>query len=120
MSGDATSDSDHNDPHYPLSEPSNAVSPIPCLDDIEHDTIEPEQIVYIKRRICQFLYREEHGPRLYFDSKARKPIPLHTSEILALMETGDYVVPGGDTPSSDPPAELDEAGRQYLRMAFGS
>jgi hypothetical protein len=100
----------------PLADPQEERARVPCLDDISPDVYGPNAVVIIKGHVCQFLYREEHGPHVFFDTATRKPLPLHTSEILALMESKEYIRPGGDTPSSEAPTELDEVGRQYLRL----
>src|SRR5258708_11129435 len=119
MSSAERCESDNNSADV-LSEAPEAKAPVPCLDDISPDIYGPNTIVIIREHVCQFLYKEEHGPHVFFDTATRKPLPLHTSEILALMESKEYVRPGGDTPCSEAPAELDEVGRQYLRLAFGS
>jgi len=103
-----------------LSDPPKVEAPLPCLDVISPDELKPNSVVVIRGHICQFLYHEEHGPHYFFDTETRKLLPLHTSEIVSLMNSKEYFRPGGDTPSSEKPADLDEAGRQYLRMAFGS
>jgi putative transposase len=103
-----------------LSDPPEVEAPLPSLDDISPDELKPNSVVVIRGHICQFLYHEEHGPHYFFNTETRKQLPLHTSEIVSLMNSNEYFRPGGDTPSSEKPGDLDEAGRQYLRMAFGS
>jgi hypothetical protein len=74
----------------PLADPQEERARVPCLDDISPDVYGPNAVVIIKGHVCQFLYREEHGPHVFFDTATRKPLPLHTSEILALMESKEY------------------------------
>src|SRR6266478_6159113 len=120
MNSTDRSESDSINSADPLSDSPEIETPIPSLDDIEPDTLRPNEIVIIRGRVCQFLYREEHGPRFYFDTEAQKPFALHTTDILGLMESKDYIRPGEDTPSLEIPAELNAARSQYLRMALGS
>lgn len=113
----------HQDPRLDsvLSDPPSIEPAYPGLDDIMPDPLEPNQKVFIDGSVVEFLYKHEHGPHEFYDTKARKQFSLHTTEILRLKKAGVYVVPGGDSPSTPQVSrELEEAERRYLQMSIGS
>jgi hypothetical protein len=122
MSSTDRSESHSTNSADPLSDSPEIETPIPSLDDIEPDTLGPNGIAIVRGRVCQFLYREEHGPtkgpRVYFDTETRTTFRLHTSDILGLMESREYIRPGEDTPSLEIPTELDEVGLQLSCTRF--
>jgi putative transposase len=104
-----------------LSDPPSIEPTYPGLDDIMPDPLEPNQKVFIDGNVVEFLYKHDHGPHEFYDTKARKQFPLHTAEIVRLKKAGVYVVPGGDSPSTPQVShELEEAERRYLQMSIGS
>jgi putative transposase len=93
---------------------------VPCLDDLMPDDLHVNDLVVISGRLLQYVAKEEHGPLVFFDGDEKRTVRLRTSEIIDLMNSGEYVRPGGDSPSSEDIAKLNEAERQRLRMLFGS
>jgi hypothetical protein len=110
----------HVDDRSILSDPPAEEQSNPSLDDIMPDPLVANQRVFVQGRVVEFLYKEKHGPHVYFDTGEREQFSLHTADIVKLKPTGDYVVPGGAGPIRPQVPELDEAERKYLRMSLGS
>jgi hypothetical protein len=91
------------------------------LDDIMPDPLVANQRIFFDGDIIEFLYKEPHGPHVFFDTRERKPVYLKTVDIVRLKGEGRYVVPGGDSPRAPQVSrELADAERRYLQMSIGS
>jgi putative transposase len=93
----------------------------PCLDDLLADNLVHGDLVVINGLLHQFQYKEKDaGPHIFFDTDNQKSAPFYTAELINLMNDGSYIRPGGSKISADELKNLDEAGRERLRLLLGS
>jgi putative transposase len=104
-----------------LAEPAETQVRHPCLDDLLADNLVHGDLVVIDGLLHQFQYKEKDaGPHIFFDTHNQKSAPFYTAELINLMNEGSYIRPGGGKISADDLKNLDEAGRERLRLLLGS